>query len=324
MRVLVSGATGFLGYHIVKLLVKEGYDVVGIGRKNGERIESLGATFKNIDITQELDFEKLEKDFNYIVHSAALSSPWGKYEDFYKVNVIGTRNIINFAKKNNNLKKIVHISTPSIYFNFQDRVGVKESDKLPEKFINYYAKTKYLGEQEYKEIEVPYITLRPRAIYGEYDTSIIPRLIEANKKGFLPLINEGKCKVDMSYAGNIAYGVLLSMKADEKYNGSAYNISNGETLEFREVLKLLFNEMGINANSKKLPLSLALKIAKFLEWKSIKFQKNKEPKLTVYTVAVLSMSQTIDISKIQRELGYKAIYSTTEGLKEYVKWYKKQ
>ena len=94
------------------------------------------------------DFEQTKKNFqkaDVVFHCAALSSPWGKYEEFYKANIIATKNVLK-AMELFDIKKIVHVSTPSIYFNFQDQFEIKE-EFIPTKFVNNYAKTKYEAEQ---------------------------------------------------------------------------------------------------------------------------------------------------------------------------------
>ena len=120
----------------------------------------------------------------HLIHAAALSSPWGKYEEFEKANLHTQQNLIASAKKNW-LNKFVFISTPSMYFEMKDKFTVRESDPLPSKFINAYAETKRLAEIELEKSDIPYVILRPRALTGRGDTVIMPRLIRAFDEGRL-------------------------------------------------------------------------------------------------------------------------------------------
>ncbi|MBS5939001.1 NAD(P)-dependent oxidoreductase [Clostridium sp.] len=320
MKVLVTGATGFLGYHVLKRFLKEGYIVTAIGRKNEEKLNGLGAEFKRIDITESL--EELDKDYDVIIHYAALSKPSGRYEDFYKANVTGTKNIIAFAKENRNLKRFIHISTPSIYTGSQERINISESTPITKKFLNHYAKTKYLGEKEVELSSLPYIILRPRAIFGEYDTSIVPSLVNAAKKGFLPMINNGRCLVDVTYVENVVQSIHLAVNSKDEYIGECYNVNNDEALELREVLKMLFEALKISPKYIKLPYRIMFEAGRVIEWVSEKL--NVDSTINRYTVTVLSKSQTLDISKIKEQLNYKPLFTIKEGLNKYAAWYLKE
>src|SRR6185437_15399197 len=110
---------------------------------------------------------------------AALSSPWGKYKDFYQANVLGTENLIKAAPKD---ARFIHVSSPSIYFDFSEKHNIKEDDPLPRKPVNYYVKTKLMAEalidKAFNEQQLNVITIRPRAIFGPYDRAILPRILK--------------------------------------------------------------------------------------------------------------------------------------------------
>lgn len=320
MRVLITGATGFLGYHVAKRFSNEGYFVTAVGRKNQDRLKNLNVEFKRVDITEEIN--NLSYDYDVIIHCAALSKASGRYSDFYKANVIGTKNVIEFAKKNKNLKRFIHISTPSIYSGSEERVGVKESDSITKNFLNHYAKTKYMGENEVKATSLPYIVLRPRAIFGEYDTSIVPSLVKAAKKGILPMINNGSCLVDVTYVENVAHAIYLAVNSEDKYIGECYNVNNDESMPLREVLEMLFEALNIKPKYIRLPYKFLYVAGNLMEWFAEKL--NVEATLNGYTVTVLSKSQTLDITKLKEELKYKPLVSVKDGLNKYAAWYLKE
>src|SRR5690606_17003853 len=111
-----------------------------------------------------------------VVHSAALSTPWGSLRDFERINVQGTRNVLNAALKQK-IKRVVHISTPSIYVERRSREDIRETDPLPPKSINHYARTKREAETWVDAANasgLQTITLRPQGIFGPGDTSIFP------------------------------------------------------------------------------------------------------------------------------------------------------
>ena len=116
-----------------------------------------------------------------VIHCAAQTADWGRYKDFYETNVIGTRHVIKACRKNN-INRIVFVSTPSIYFTGKDRHDVSESDSIPARQFNY-GKTKLIAEKELFALEkqgINTIVLRPRAVYGRYDNTIVPRILESS------------------------------------------------------------------------------------------------------------------------------------------------
>ena len=213
MKILVTGATGFLGKRLALRLSELGYEVTATGRNTlvGVDLEKQGICFRKTDLQDTESIINACKNKDYVFHCGALSSPWGKYKDFYNTNILGTKNIIQGCKENS-VKRLIHVSTPSIYFDFKDKLNISEKDPLPDKPVNDYAKTKLLAEQEIDKAHqegLPVITIRPRAIFGPGDTSILPRLIKANNKRFIPVIGDKKVLVNITYVENAVDALLL-------------------------------------------------------------------------------------------------------------------
>ncbi|MFW3342900.1 NAD-dependent epimerase/dehydratase family protein [Aliarcobacter butzleri] len=315
MKAIITGATGGLGRNLLEFLVLQNWQVVAFGRD--EKIgKSLGVEFYAFDLS---DFEQTKKNFqkaDVVFHCAALSSPWGKYEEFYKANVIATKNVLK-AMELFNIKKIVHVSTPSIYFDFQDQFEIKE-EFIPTKFVNDYAKTKYQAEQLVLNSSVFSVIIRPRAIFGEYDNVLVPRLEKVALKGFLPIIKNKKTIVDVTYVGNVVNALYLSSIKDIP-SKSIFNITNDEPMDIQEVFSLLMETIKIKIKFKYISYFVLFSIATILEIIS-KLGSIKEPFLTKYSVGVISKSQTLDISKAKNILGYKPIYTIKEGLQRYAKY----
>ncbi len=325
MKTIVTGATGFLGYNLAKRLLELGFIVVALGRntEKGKLLTDIGCEFIQVDLT---DKDKLLQIFNgadYVFHCAAKSSLWGSYKSFYNSNVTGTQNVVDACIKNN-VKKLVHVSSPSIYFEFSDKFDIKETDKLPKKFVNYYAKTKYLSEcvvDEGIKNGLNAIIIRPRAIFGAGDTALIPRLIRANAEKFIPKTVKNDILIDITHVKNVVESMILAMNADKKFNGQKYNITNGENIKFYSCIENLITNLGMKYNSKNISYCAVMLIASFLEF-IYKFLPNKEPVFTKYSVGLISFNQTLDISKAKNELGYKPVISVEEGFKEVANAYK--
>ncbi|WP_418178884.1 NAD-dependent epimerase/dehydratase family protein [Aliarcobacter lanthieri] len=315
MKAIITGATGGLGRNLLEFLVSKNWEVIAFGRDE-EIGKTLGVEFYSFDLS---DFEQTKKYFqkaNIVFHCAALSSPWGKYEDFYKANIKSTQNVLK-AMKIFDINKIIHVSTPSIYFNFEDQFDIKE-DFIPKKFVNYYAKTKYKAEKLVLNNSIHSIIIRPRAIFGEYDKVLVPRLEKVALKGFIPIIKNKTTIVDITYVGNVVNALYLASIKDIP-SKSIFNITNDEPMEIKEIFSLLIKTVKINTKFKYISYITLLSFATILEIIS-KLGFIKEPILTKYAVGVISKSQTLDISKAKKILGYKPIYTIKEGLQKYAKY----
>ena len=325
-RVWVTGATGGLGQAVVRRLLAEGCCVMATGRNTviGAKLMQQGAHFMALDIGQLSvnDWCQYLRTGDTVIHCAALSSPWGKYAHFHQVNVIGTRHLAAAALKMK-VSRLIHVSTPSIYFDFSDRINLNESCALPHP-VNFYAKTKLAAEIELYLLAAQglnTVVIRPRAIFGENDTVLMPRLLRAYRNGTMPLIAQGQALIDITYVDNVAHALFLATTVALDFSdGQAkiYNITNGEPMRVREIFEQLFTGLAVPVRFKKVPWPLAHNYAKLLQW--LGNMRNKEPLLTPYSAGVLAFSQTLDISKARTELGYAPLVRIAQGLARYIAW----
>ncbi len=324
MNVLLTGATGFLGWRTLEALVNDRAidHIVATGRtlKLTHTVAHKKVTYRLGELENKDFVESLFENIDAVVNAAALSSPWGDQEEFETANVHTQRNLIEAAKKHE-IQRFVYISTPSLYFNFRDRFEVKEDEPLPHILVNHYAATKRKAELLIIESELPYIILRPRAIIGRGDTVIMPRLIRAVDDGRLKIIGDGKNVVDLTSVANVAQAILLSLKTENESSlNEIYNISNGAPVVLWVAISEVLTRLGRTAPTRKVPYRMVKWVARFLEFKS-RLTNNQEPVLTQYGVGTLAFSLTLDISKAKNLLGYQPMVSTEEAIDEFVNWY---
>lgn len=324
-KILVTGATGFLGKYLVQQLLKDGCTVYALGRNEtaGKELEKQGAVFCKGDFTDKNTVAPYFKNIDGVIHAGALSTVWGKWEDFRNINVEGTENICKLCIENG-IERLVYISSPSIYSGMKDRFNIKENDFDENNDLNYYIRSKILAEKiirKYHSIGLYTVILRPRGLFGIGDTSLIPRILAANGKIGIPLFNGGKNYVDITCVENVAYACVLASKA-ENINGEVFNITNGEPMEFQKILEMFLAAVGEKPKYLKLPFSLVYRIACMLEKNYRKKNKPGEPALTRYTVCTLAFSQTLDITKAISKLGYQPIKTLSEGITDYGNWKK--
>ncbi|MFC5702352.1 NAD-dependent epimerase/dehydratase family protein [Cohnella faecalis] len=322
---LVTGATGFLGQHVCLRLNRMGWNVTGMGRSEsvGASLEKQGVRFVQADLRDEESVVRACAGQEVVFHCGALSSPWGPYREFEAVNVGGTKHVAAGCRKHE-VRRFIHISTPTIYFDNRDRLDIREDDRLPAKPINAYAATKLLAErvafQAFADGQ-PGLILRPRAIFGPLDRALFPRLMRANDSRGIPLIKGGNVRLDLTYVDNVVDAMLLGWEAPHEALGQAYNITNGEPAILRNVLEKLFAMMGVRLRTRTIPYPVAYGAAALLEWSHRMLPVLGEPALTRYTIGVMSRSQTLDITLARERLGYAPRVGLHEGLRAFAEWW---
>ena len=244
MKYIVTGGAGFVGSHLVKLLVKEGHQVTVIdnlhtGKKENLRSVIQQITFKKIDIRNYEALEKNMKNIDGVFHQAALTVVQDSFknpQEYNDVNVGGTENIFKLAQKNN--FKVVYASSSSVY-GHQEKVPIAENAiRNP---INPYGQTKLDDEylvEKYSKLGVKIIGLRYFNIFGEGQTleyaGVITKFLDKIKQSQSPIIfGDGSQIRDFIYVGDIVMANFLAMKSE--VNNLLVNIGTGEPLT---ILKL--------------------------------------------------------------------------------------
>ncbi len=313
-KAIITGATGGLGQNLGAYLIKEGWEVLGFGR-NESIGKGLGYAFKAFDLSNLVECQQNFEEADILFHCAALSSAWGEYEEFYKHNVRATQNILEMMSLYK-IKKLVHVSTPSIYFDFTNQREVKE-EYLPKTFVNHYASTKYEAEQAILKADVQAVIIRPRGIFGEHDTVLIPRLEKISQKGFLPLVKNQDALVDITYVGNVVHAMYLAA-TKEIPNKSVFNITNDQPIKISKLFKMVMQTVNKDVKYKVVNYKLMMALATLLEGVA-KITRGKEPMITKYGVGLISYDQVLDLTKAKEILGYEPPYTIEEGLKRYAK-----
>jgi nucleoside-diphosphate-sugar epimerase len=330
VKVLLTGATGFLGRHIAaSLLNQSGVNLTMTGRNASiaKKLPSEGAKIILGDLRNPQFVAQLmsTQSFDTIVHCAALSSLSGRYEDFFACNVLSTRFLAQ-AALTAGVRRFVHISSPSLYFDGSAKFNIREDSKIPERGVNHYIQTKSLAEKELRIFAaqgLSVVMLRPRAVFGPHDTAILPRLLRVASKGFFPLVDHGRALVDITYVDNVVQAVELVLLAeDQVVQGKIYNVTNADSRPIGELLPLLFTSLGYDVRLIPIPLGFVRQAAKFVEmnYSFWPFLKHKEPPISSYSVHLIGVGQTLDISAIQQDLGYVPKVSLEDGFAKLKTW----
>jgi nucleoside-diphosphate-sugar epimerase len=311
-RVLVTGASGFLGGHVVRTLAARGIDVRAQGR-DASRLRFTGnVEGARCDLSDVGALVDAARDCDAIVHSAALSSPWGSRADFVAANVTGTANVIA-AARTAGVRRLVHISSPAVIFDGRDQHLLDDATPIPVQLRSDYARTKLQAERLVREASahLETVTLRPKAIYGDGDRSLVPRLIGAARRRGLPQIGNGANAVDVTHVDDVVQAIERALITDQGV-GETFLITGGEHVPLWDMIRTLLDGLGLPAPRRRIPLGAALIAAAVME--AVSTITKREPVLTRYSVLILALTQTYDITRARTVLGYAPRVTAAEGV----------
>ena len=254
MRFVVTGGAGFVGSHLVKLLVKEGHQVKVIDNLHTGKMGNLEKVIEDIEFCKLdiQDFDSMEKelrDTEGVFHQAALTVVQDSFkipEKYHNVNVDGTENIFKIAQKNN--FKVVYASSSSVY-GHQDIVPILEN--FQKKPINPYGKTKLDDEilaERYAKEGTRIIGLRYFNIFGKGQTleyaGVITKFLDKLRDKQSPIIfGTGSQIRDFIHVEDIARANLLAMKSDVSFTHA--NIGTGDSISILELAKIMIEISGL-------------------------------------------------------------------------------
>ncbi|HDY7711370.1 TPA: NAD(P)-dependent oxidoreductase [Vibrio vulnificus] len=324
MKILVTGGSGMLGSAILRMFHQQ-HELHFTARNTviaKQLTDQFNVTPHLLNLEDKSAVYDVCQGIDGIIHCAALSSPWGKWEAFYQSNVDTTKNLISAANAHQ-VSRFIHISSTSVYFDYKDRWNIRETDDIASRWCNDYARTKYLSELEAIQGQSKTIILRPRGIFGPNDRAIIPRVLKAIKNDTLLLPSGRNPVVDLTYVDNVAHAAMLACtQAEQLQHGDIFNISNNEPMPIETVLRALCEALNINVKLISLPYRLVLPLLKLSEQIRIRLPYQPEPKLTSYSAGLFNYHQTLDISKAQKKLNYQPLFSVQEGIQQYADWSK--
>lgn len=326
MKVLVTGAGGFLGQYLVAQLVARGDRVRGLARGAYPALERLGVESVRADIRDRQAVQAAVSGVEVVYHTAAVPGVWGAWELFHSVNVRGTENVIA-ACRAGGVRKLVFTSSPSVTFDGTDQCGVDESAPYPQRWLCHYPHTKALAEQAVLAAndgrDLLTCALRPHLIWGPRDPHLVPRLIERARRGRLRQVGDGSNLIDMVYVENAARAHLLAADAladQSPVAGRAYFITQGEPVRCWDWINAILGLVGLPPVRRRISASLARRAGTLLETAYRLLRIEREPLMTRFLAAQLATSHYFSIERARRDFGYQPLVSTDEGMRRLGAW----
>ncbi len=316
MKIFLTGGSGFVGGAFIKKY-KDQYEIIAMSRseKSDEAIQKLGGT----PVRSSLNTVTLAhvEGCRVIVHCAAYVEEWGPWDMYRKLNVDGTRQLLEMAKTAG-VKRFVHIGTEAALFHGQAMVNVDETYPLALNSPYPYSQTKAQAEALVRGANdtvhgFETIVLRPRMIWGPGDQTVLAAVKGMSEQGKFAWIDGGKAATSTTHIDNLTHAMQLALDAGQ--GGEAYFILDDDQTTIREFLTDYLTTIGVDLGNKSIPGWFLRGFSNVIEpiWRALKIKS--APPITKFTAHIMSRECTLNDTKARAELGYSPIISRKDGLK---------
>jgi nucleoside-diphosphate-sugar epimerase len=316
--VFVTGGSGFIGGRLIRRLVADGRRVRGLARSDdaAEKVAGAGAEPVRGDLSDPAALRAGAEGCELAFHAAASVLEWGPREEFVRANVDGTERVLD-ACREAGVRRLVHVGTEAATMAGQPLVKIDETAPLrPDSKADYCA-TKALAEQAVRAANgdrLQTVVVRPRLVWGEGDTTILPGVVEAVRAGRFRWIAGGRHETSTTHVDNVVQGLVLG--AEQGRPGEAYFVTDGDPVVFRDFITELVGTQGVEIPDKGLPKGVAGAVAAGSEAVFRTLRLKGAPPLTRMAYWLSALECTIDISKAREELGYAPVRTIEDGMAE--------
>ncbi len=321
MRSLVTGASGFIGSHLVELLLARGHTVRCLVRRTSDLrwLQGFPVEFHYGDVFNPEILRAAVADVDYVYHSAGLTKA-KKKEEYYRANTLGTKNLLDAAlTTGGSLTRFVLVSSQTAAGPSPGKDPITED--APPHPITTYGKSKLQAEQECLNAadRLPVTIVRPPAVYGPRDKDIF-EFFNTMSRGLQPMVGWHEKYVSLIHARDLVRGIVLAGES-AKSVGKTYFVTSPQFYGWAEVGEITRSVLGRNALRVKIPEFGVYAIAAFAEFFAL---FSKKPALINFEKArdMVQDYWTCDGTKAQRDFGFTAEISLESGIRETVEWYK--
>jgi nucleoside-diphosphate-sugar epimerase len=312
----VTGGSGFIGGALIERLRAEGWDVRALARSEAaaDKVRAHGAEPAAGDIEDPAALRAAAEGADVAFHAAAKLGDWGPPDEFERLNVKGTENVIA-ACRDAGVRRLVHVGTEAALMAGEPLVNVNEDAPLRPDSSVLYSATKAKAEQRVRAANgdgLETVVIRPRFVWGRGDTTLLPAMVEMVRAGRFRWVGGGRHLTATTHVDNTVEGLWLG--ATRAPAGGVYFVTDGEPVVFRDFVSRMVGTQGVTIPDKSVPPAVAGAAAGAIEplWRALR--RPGPPPITRFAVWVSSQECTIDISRAERDLGYRPVRTRDEGL----------
>lgn len=322
MKVLVTGGTGFTGKALVKRLLDERHEVVALDYKEGIKTDELrqwGAKVVIGSVADRRVVDECMQGVEIVHHLAAAFRELNVPNSFYwDINVQGTRNVLEAAARVG-AAKFVYCSTCGVHGNVEHPPANEDAPIAP---ADYYQRTKYEAEpvvQEFASRGLKTAILRPAAIYGPGDPERFGMIFRRVKSGVFPMFGDGKAYYHPLYIDNFV-DVFMALMRPGVGDGRTYLVADKEYVQIEDLVRRVAKAMGTTVRIPHLPIWPVIAVGHVVEKACKPFRIT--PPIFPRRVDWYRQNRAFDISRAERELGYRPAVGLDEGLRRTAEWYR--
>jgi 2-alkyl-3-oxoalkanoate reductase len=324
MTVLVTGAAGFLGGHVIDLLLARGEQARALVRPGDDAgaLSDAGVDVHRGDLGDPGVPEDAVSGVERVLHCAARTGPWGPRDEYDRTNVRGLEALARAALAAG-VRRFVHVSSITVHGN-DVRGAADESAPLREE-RNPYSRSKVAGERLLRRMiedeGAPVTIVRPGWIYGPRDRASFARIARTIEHGRMVILGAGENRLPLIYASDAARGVLLASEA-ERAVGRSYLLVNDEPVTQRDFVAAIAAALHAPPPSRHIPYRLGLGLGAVAEDLGRLARSRRPPPVMRYGVQLLGGENRFDIARAREELGFAPMVGLAEGVRRSVEWYR--
>jgi nucleoside-diphosphate-sugar epimerase len=318
--VFVTGGSGFVGRCLLPMLRQRGLNVYALARSGqaSRVIEALGATPVRGDLLHTDGWQQVMAGCDTVFHLAASVDFFADAKTLWPQHVTATESLLD-AAQTNRVSRFIYLGASSVIMTGKP---IRNADEtfVSNNLIDGYSQTKLAAEQTVLTANRPgfqTVSIRPPLIWGKGDTSALPQLVEAARKGQLAFIGGGTHEFVTAHVQNVCHALLLAAESTVggAVGGEAFFVTDGERLVFKTFIKEMLATQGITAPDRSVPLGVARVTASLLAgvWRT--FGLRGQPPLYPGAVNSLGLPFVLNDQKIRQQLGYRPLVSVAEGLR---------
>jgi nucleoside-diphosphate-sugar epimerase len=323
---LVTGATGMIGSHLARRLLDEGWRVRALVRAASDTalLESWGVDLVRGDVGDATDrLARHVAGADYMFHCAAMVSDWAPLDEMMRINVAGTRHLVEAALASGGLKRFVYLSS-MVVFGMHPQRGFDETAPMIHTG-DHYNLTKIRAEEMIQECirerGLPAVIVRPPYVYGPRDRQFLPRVLASLRDGQFRFVGSGRQPVSLVYVGNLVEALVLAATRPDVV-GETFLITDAEAVTRRRMMEIVCEETGYPMPTRHVPRWLVRALCPVMEGIHSLRRSAEPPLVNKFRLKFMSTPLTYRIDKARRMLGYEPKVDTEAGLRQTLAWFR--